>query len=222
MSQDNTVIRSSKTSVLSMNKVLRNTYALLSATLLFSAATAALSISHNMPPLNPFITLLGYFGLLFLANALRNSSMGILAVFALTGFMGYTLGPILNLYLHQVNGQQLVFQALAGTGTIFIVLSAYALISKKDFSYMTGFLLVGMMVAFLGSLAALFLHIPALTLAVSAAFVLLSSGIILLQTSQIIQGGETNYIMATITLYVSIYNLFISLLQLLSFFNNRE
>jgi len=222
--QDNTVIRSTdSTSVLATNKVLRNTYALLSMTLLFSGAMSAVAIATNASIVNPWLTLLGYFGLLFLTGALRNSAWGILSVFALTGFMGYTLGPIVHLYLHQfVNGPQLVFMALTGTGIIFVALSAYALISKKDFSFLSGFIMAGLIVAFLASLAAMFFHVTVLMLAVSAAFILLSSGVILIQTSQIIQGGETNYIMATITLYVSLYNIFISLLQLLGAFSNRD
>lgn len=222
--QDNIVVRSdNQSSVLATNKVLRNTYALLAFTLLFSALAAGYAMVTNSPPLNPFIILAGYFGLLILTNVLRNSAWGILSVFALTGFMGYTLGPILNVYMHNIaNGPELVFNALAGTGIIFVALSAYAYVSKKDFSFMAGFIFTGLIVAFLASIAGIFMHIPALSLAVSAAFVLLSSGVILIQTGQIINGGEKNYIQATITLYVSLYNIFISLLQLLSAFNNRN
>ncbi|MES2142066.1 MAG: Bax inhibitor-1/YccA family protein [Pseudomonadota bacterium] len=211
-------------SVLATNAVLRNTYILLGLTMLFSAITAGMAMLSNAPPLNSFITLIGYFGLLFLTNSLRNSGWGLLSVFALTGFMGYTLGPILNHYIHGfTNGQALVMMSLGATGLIFFALSAYALTTRKDFSFMSGFLMVGMIVAFLASIATLFFHIPALMLTVSAVFVLLSSGIILLQTSQIIHGGETNYIMATVTLYVSLYNIFLSLLNLLGAFSgNRE
>ncbi len=210
-------------SALVTNKVLRNTYLLLGMTLLFSAATAGYAMLTNAAPLNPWLTLLGYFGLLFLTNAVQNSPWGIAAVFALTGFMGYTLGPILNFYLHNFqNGSEIITMSLGATGLIFFALSAYALTTRKDFSFMAGFLMVGMIVAFLGSLAALFFHIPVLMLAVSAAFVLLSSGLILFQTSQIILGGERNYIMATITIYVSLYNLFISLLNLFGALNDRR
>jgi len=211
-------------SVLATNTVLRNTYILLGLTMLFSALTAGMAMLSNSPPLNPLITLVGYFGLLFLTNSTRNSGWGLLSVFALTGFMGYTLGPILNHYIHGfTNGQALVMMSLGATGLIFFALSAYALITQKDFSFMSGFLMVGMIVAFLASIATLFFHIPALMLTVSAVFVLLSSGVILLQTSQIIHGGETNYIMATVTLYVSLYNIFLSLLNLLGAFSgNRE
>jgi modulator of FtsH protease len=211
-------------SVLATNAVLRNTYILLGLTMLFSALTAGIAMLSSAPPLNPFITLIGYLGLLFLTNSLRNSGWGLLSVFGLTGFMGYTLGPIINHYIHGFsNGQELVMMSLGATGLIFFALSAYALTTRKDFSFMSGFLMVGMIVAFLASIATLFLHIPALMLTVSAVFVLLSSGIILLQTSQIIHGGETNYIMATVTLYVSLYNIFLSLLNLLGAFSgNRE
>lgn len=224
MQRENLITTRQLESVLTTNTVLRNTYILLSLTLLFSALTAGIALVSNAPPLNPFITLIGYFGLLFLTSALRNSGWGIVSVFALTGLMGYTLGPILNHFIHGfTNGNELVMMSLGATGLIFFALSGYALMTRKDFSYMAAFLMVGMLVAFLASLGALFFHIPGLMLAVSAMFILLSSGVILLQTSQIIHGGETNYIMATVTLYVSLYNIFISLLQLLGAFSgNRE
>ncbi len=224
MNQDSIVVRSRGfSSALETNSILQKTYALLAATLLFSGLTAAYAMTTNALPLNPFIVLVGYFGLLILTNVLRNSAWGLVSIFALTGFMGYTLGPIINFYLHNiVNGHQVVFMALGGTGGIFAVLSAYALITKKDFSFMSGFIMTGLVVAFLGGIASIFMHMPALSLAVSAAFILLSSGIILLQTGAIINGGETSYISATITLYVSLYNIFLSLLQLLGAFSNRD
>ena len=209
-------------SVLATNKVIRNTYILLSATLLFSAVTAAYAVVSEARPLVWWVVMLGYFGLLFLTNALRNSGLGLLAVFALTGFMGYTLGPIVGFYLHLPNGGQLVMTALGGTGLIFLGLSAYALTSRKDFSFMGGFLMAGILVAFLAGLAAMFFQMPALSLGVSAMFMLLMAGLILYQTSEIIHGGETNYIMATVTLYISIYNLFLSLLQLLGAFSGDD
>lgn len=210
-------------SVLSTNKVLRNTYLLLSLTLLFSAATAGFALITNAPPLGILITLVGIYGLMFLTQALRNSVWGLVSVFAFTGFMGYTLGPILNLYIHTFsNGSELIMTAFGATGLIFFALSGYAMTSRKDFSYLGGFLFVGVMVAFLAMIANIFLAIPALYLAISAAFVLISSGLILFQTSMIINGGERNYIMATITLYVAIYNLFVSLLQLFAAFAGRE
>ena len=200
---------------LSTNKVLRNTYLLLSLTLLFSGVTAGIAMATNAPPLHWLLTLGGYFGLLFVVTRLRNSVWGLAAVFALTGFLGYTLGPILNFYLSMRGGSQVVMTALAGTGAIFLALSAYAVVSRKDFSFMGGFLMAGILVAFLASLGAVLFSIPMLSLAVSAMFILLMSGMILWQTSEIIHGGETNYIMATVTLYITIFNLFLSLLQIL-------
>jgi modulator of FtsH protease len=217
---EKTVVRSSE-SVLATNKVLRNTYTLLSLTLLFSALCAGIAVMLNMPPMGMLITIVGYFGLLFLTTRFRNSGLGLLFVFALTGFMGLTLGPIISIYLSIPNGDQIVMTAMGGTGVIFLGLSGYALTTRKDFSFIGGFLMVGILVAFLAGIAAMFLSMPGLSLAVSAMFVLLMSGLILYQTSQIIHGGETNYIMATVTLYVSIYNLFLSLLQLLGAFSNE-
>jgi modulator of FtsH protease len=191
-------------------------------TLVFSAMTAGLSIAMNLPHPGLIITLVGYFGLLFLTTKLRNSVWGIASVFALTGFMGLTLGPMINAYLGLPNGSEIVMQALGGTGVIFFALSAYAIKSEKDFSFMGGFLMVGILVAFLAGLGAFFFEMPGLSLAVSAMFVLLMSGLILFETSNIIHGGETNYIMATVTLYVSIYNLFTSLLHLLGAFSGDD
>ncbi|NBT29581.1 MAG: Bax inhibitor-1/YccA family protein [Gammaproteobacteria bacterium] len=205
------------------NKVLKNTYALLSATLLFSALTAGLSMMMGWPHPGLVVTLVGYFGLLFLAGKFRNSALGLVFVFGLTGFMGLTLGPIISFYVNAIpNGDQLVMTALGGTGLIFLGLSAYALKSQKDFSFLGGMLFAGILVAFLAGIGAAVFSIPALSLAVSAMFVILMSAMILYQTSAIIHGGETNYIMATITLYVSIYNLFLSLLQLLGAFSGDD
>jgi modulator of FtsH protease len=197
------------------NKVLRNTYMLLSMTLLFSALTAGIAMATNAAPLHWLLTLGGYFGLLFVVTRLRDSAWGLAAVFALTGFLGYTLGPILNFYLSLPNGSQVVMTALGGTGAIFLALSGYAVVSRKDFSFMGGFLMVGILVAFLGGLGAMLFNMPVLSLAVSGMFILLMSGMILWQTSEIIHGGETNYIMATVSLYITLFNLFISLLQIL-------
>ncbi len=210
----------SEPSVLSTNKVIRNTYMLLSLTLAFSALTAAVSMAMGAPRLGIVVTLVGYFGLLFATSKFRNSGLGVLFVFALTGFMGFTLGPIVSAYLSLPNGSSIVMQAMAGTAAIFLGLSAYALTTKKDFSFMGGFLMVGILVAFLAGLGAIFFEIPALSLTVSAAFVMLMSGLILFETSNIIHGGETNYVMATVSLFVSIFNLFTSLLHLLGFMNN--
>ena len=204
------------------NRVLRNTYALLALTLGFSAVTAGVSLTLNLPHPGLLLTLVGYFGLLYLTTRFRDSGLGLLMVFGLTGFMGYTLGPILNAYLGLPGGGQIVMTAFAGTGIIFLGLSGYALVSRKDFSFMGSFLMVGIIVAFLGGLGAVFFEIPALSLTVSAAFVLLMAGLILYETSNIIHGGETNYIMATVTLYVAIFNLFTSLLHLLGFMSGEE
>lgn len=209
-------------SVLASNKMIRNTYMLLSMTLLFSALTAGLSLALRLPHPGLIITLVGYFGLLFLTTKLRNSGWGIVSVFALTGFMGYTLGPIIGYYLRLPNGAQTVMMAMAGTAVIFLTLSGYALTTRKNFSFMSGFLMVGILVAFLAGLAAIFFELPALSLTVSAAFVLLMSGFILFETSNMIHGGETNYVMATVNLYVTIFNLFTSLLQLLGFANSSD
>lgn len=211
----------SQAQTLATNRLIRNTYTLLALTLAFSAVMAGVSMYLQLPFFGLF-TLVGYFGLLFLTSKFRNSAMGIVCIFALTGFMGITLGPILSAYLAMPNGGELVMQALGATAFIFFALSAYALVSRKDFSFMGGFLFVGLLVAFFAGLAAFFFNMPTLSLAVSAAFVLLSSGLILYQTSAIINGGETNYIMATVTLYVSLYNLFLSLLHLLRAFSGDD
>ena len=206
------------TSAVEMNQVLRNTYALLSMTLLFSAVMTGVSMALNWPHPGIMITLVGYFGLLFLTTKLRNSAWGILSVFALTGFMGVTLGPIINMYLYRFgNGSEIVMMALGGTGVIFLAMSGLALTSKRDFSFMGKFLMIGILVAFLAAIGNLFFQLPALGLAVSSMFVVLMAGLILYQTQQIIRGGETNYIMATVTLFVSLFNLFTSLLHILGF-----
>jgi modulator of FtsH protease len=210
-------------SLLATNKLLRNTYLLLAMTLLFSAATAGIAIATNMPFMGPLLTLGGYFGLLFLTTRLRNSAWGLLSIFALTGFMGLTLGPMINAYLKfYSNGGQLVMLALGGTGAIFLGLSGYALTTRKDFSFLGGYVFVGILVAFLAGIGALIFNLPALSLAVSGVFIMLMSAFILYQTSAMIHGGETNYIMATIALYVSIYNLFTSLLHLLGAFAGED
>lgn len=219
----NSVSQQKATTGVFANEVLRKTYLLLGATLLFSGLTAYWAMAAQVPPLNPIITLIVYFGLLFAVSALRQSYWGIIAVFALTGFLGYTLGPILDMYLQTyVNGSEIVMTSLGGTGIIFFGLSAYTLISRKDFSYLGGFLVVAIMGAFLLGLANVFLQIPLLSLGVSAIFLLLCSGLILFQTSQIIHGGETSYIMATVTLFVALFNMFLSLLNILGAFAGRD
>jgi len=202
-------------SVLATNKVLRNTYALLSMTLLFSAAMAGVSVAFNVPYFGPIVTLVGYFGLLFLTTKFRDSAAGFACELALTGFKGLTLGPLLSLYLQTADGANLVMTALGSTGLVFLGLSAYALKSQRDFSFMGGFLMVGMLGLLAVILLGLFIDLSAFQMAISAGVVLLMSALILYETSNIIHGGETNYIMATVSLFVSIYNLFTNLLFLL-------
>ena len=211
-----------QTAVLETNRVIRNTYMLLSLTLAFSAVTAGAAMALNLPHPGLIVTLVGYFGLLFLTAKFKNSALGLAFVFALTGFMGYTLGPIISNYLSLPNGGQIVMTAMGATAAVFLGLSGYALSSRKNFSFMGGFLMVGILVAFLAGLGAIFFEMPALSLAVSAMFVLLMAGLILYETSNIIHGGETNYIMATVTLFVAIFNLFTSLLHPLGFANSNE
>ena len=203
-------------SVLSTNKVLKNTYLLLGMTLLFSAVTAGISMAIGLPHGAALILTLVGFGLLFVVNRMADTSKGLLAIFAFTGVMGASLGPMLNYYLSMPGGPALVMQALGGTGLVFFALSAYALTTRKDFSYMGGFLMVGLLVAIVAMIANIFLNIPALSLTISAAIVMIMSGLILFDTSRIINGGETNYIRATVALYLDIYNLFIHLLHLLT------
>lgn len=203
-------------------RVLRNTYALLSLTLLFSAGIAAASASLALPSPGLLLTLVGYFGLLFAVSKLQRSVWSLPAVFALTGFMGYTLGPVLARTLTLPGGSQSITMALAATGATFLALSAYALKSGRDFSFMGGFLFAGMIIALLAGLGAIFFAIPALGLAVSAMVALLSVGLILFETSRIVNGGETNYVMATVGLYVSLFNLFTSLLSLFGYGSQDE
>jgi modulator of FtsH protease len=203
-------------SVLSTNKVLKNTYLLLGMTLLFSAVTAGISMAMGLPHGAALILTLVGFGLLFVVNRMADTSKGLIAIFAFTGVMGASLGPMLNYYMAMPGGPALVMQALGGTGLVFFGLSAYALTTRKDFSYMGGFLMVGLLVAVVAMIANIFLNIPALSLTISAAVVMIMSGLILFDTSRIINGGETNYIRATVSLYLDIYNLFIHLLHLLT------
>ena len=197
-----------------VSSVLRNTYGLLAMTLLFSGVVAYFAQQMAVPYPNVFVVLIGFYGLFFLTAKLRNSGWGLLSTFALTGFMGYTLGPILNMYLSLPNGSDVVAAALAMTALVFFGLSAYVLVTRKDMSFLSGLLMAGFWVLMGAVLANLFFQISGLQLAISAGFVLFSSAAILFQTSAIIQGGERNYIMATISLYVAIYNLFVSLLQI--------
>jgi modulator of FtsH protease len=196
------------------SKVVRNTYALLAMTLLFSAAVATVSMVLQAPHPGMILTLVGYFGLLYAVHKLQNSAWALAAVFALTGFMGYTLGPILSRYSGLPNGGEIIGMALATTGVTFLVLSAYVLTTRKDFSFMGGFLFAGMVIALLAGIGAVVFEVPALGMAVSALVALLSAGLILFETSRIVNGGETNYVLATVGLFVSLFNLFTSLLSL--------
>ncbi len=203
-------------SELTTNRVLRNTYLLLSATLMFSAAMAGLAMAMGMPYLGPVVTLVGYFGLLFLTYRLKNSAAGIGAVFALTGFMGLTLGPMLSAYLQTVpNGGELVMTSLGITGLLFTGLSAYVIKSRRDMSFMSSFLTVGLFGLLGVIVVGLFVDLSAFQMVISSAVVLLMTGCILFETSAIIHGGQTNYILATVSLYVSLFNIFVNLLAIL-------
>jgi modulator of FtsH protease len=203
-------------SELATNKVLRNTYMLLSATLIFSAVMAAISVAIDMPYPGLLISLGGMLGLLYLTHKFKNSAMGLVFVFAFTGFMGLMLGPMLSIYLETVpNGGQLVLTAVGTTGFIFLALSAYVLTTRKDMSFMGGFLTVGLIGLVGVMILGFFVNLSALQMVISAGAVLLMSGFILFDTSRIIHGGETNYITATISLYLNIYIMFQHLLMLL-------
>ena len=219
--QQPSAIISSKGS-LTFNKVLRKTYSLLAITLLFSAVMAIYAMRSNAM-VSPILLLVGMFGLYFLTMATRNSKWGLLSILLFTGFMGYTLGPVLNLYIkNYANGMELISMALGSTGVIFVVLSGYVLITKKNFNYLGGIISVALIAVILGSFAAMFFHMPIFQLILSGAIAVIMSAFILYQTSLIINGGETNYIMATITLYLSIFNLFITLLQIFGAFGGSR
>lgn len=220
MANEFTLSRSSE-SILATNKLIRNTYTLLSMTLLFSALTAAVGVFVQIGPMASLVMLiLGFVLMVFVLPRFANSAAGLGIVFAGTGALGMSLGPMLSYYLSLPNGTQLIFMALSGTGVIFLGLSGYALTTRKDFSFMGGFLAVGMLVVLLAIVANIFLAIPALSLALSAVIIMLMSGFILYDTSRMIHGGETNYILATVGLYISIFNIFIHLLALLGIMND--
>ncbi|ATA23569.1 BAX inhibitor protein [Brenneria goodwinii] len=217
---DRIIVSSTReSSLLSTHKVLRNTYFLLSLTLGFSAVTATASMALNLPAPGLLLMLVGFYGLMFLTHKLANSPAGILAAFALTGFMGYTLGPLLSMLISAGSGD-IIMLALGGTALVFFCCSAYVLTTRKDMSFLSGMLMAGFVVLVVAVIANLFLQIPALHLAISALFILFSAGAILWETSNIIHGGETNYIRATVSLYVSIYNVFVSLLSILGIMRN--
>ena len=203
-------------------KVLRNTYLLLSMTLLFSAVTASVAMLLGLGRGAALMLTLVSFGLLFWVRRTEDSAQGIIAVFAFTGCMGAALGPMLSFYLAMQQGPTIVMQALAGTALVFLTLSGYAMASRKEFSFLGGFLMTGLVIVLVASLANIFLQIPVLSLAIPAAVVLVMSGLILFDTSRIVLGGETNYLRATVSLYLNVYNLFTSLLQLLGIFNSDD
>lgn len=216
------VVRSPSTTTATANRVLRNSYALLSMTLLFSASVAAASVALKLPAPGILLTLVGYFGLLYAVYKMKNSIWALPAVFALTGFMGYTLGPLLSKSLAMPGGAQVVIMSLTATGATFLALSAWVLKTRRDFSFLGGFLFAGIIIAVVAGLAVAFLQLPALGLAVAAMVALLSAGLILFETSRIVHGGETNYVLATVGLYVSLFNLFTSLLSLFGFGGTDE
>lgn len=223
MSRFENVIARPQGSVISANKVLKNTYMLLSATLGFSALTALASMALQMPPMTYLIAFIGAMVLgIFVLPRTANSASGLGVIFLITGLLGFGLGPLLNMYLSLPKGPEIIATAMGGTGVIFLALSGYALTTKRDFSFMGGFLFAGMMVILIAALANIFLALPALSLAVSAGIILVMSGFILFDTSRIINGGETNYIMATFGLYLTIFNIFINLLSILGIMGGDE
>ncbi|MCH9644135.1 MAG: Bax inhibitor-1/YccA family protein [Gammaproteobacteria bacterium] len=211
------------TQSIEVNRVLKNTYVLLSLTLLFSAAMAWVAMSTNAQPMGFFVSLVGMFGLLFLTMWLKNSPWGLLSTFAFTGFMGYMLGPMLNFYIKAFsNGSQIVLTSLGCTGLIFLTLSAYTILSKKNFNYLGGFISIAMMVLFVGIIGSFLFNMPILQLVISGGIAVISAAYIMYTTSAIINGGERNYIMATVSLYISIFNLFVSLLRILAAFSGNR
>ncbi len=223
MNQNYSTVAKRSTSALATNKVLRNTYMLLSMTLLFSGLTAALSMFLNMPPMTYLVSVIGGMVIaMFVLPRFANSPAGIGIVFLITGMLGFGLGPMLSMYAALPNGGSIITLSLGGTGVIFLGLSAYALATQKDFSFLGGFLIVGFLVVLIAAVANMILAIPAMSLAISAVVIMIMSGFILYDTSRIIHGGETNYVLATIGLYMTIFNIFISLLQILGIMGNDD
>ena len=219
--QQRTIQTQSQASVLATNKVLKNTYMLLAMTLAFSALVAGAVVTLNLPSPGFIITLVGVYGLMYLTEKNRNNSMGILFVFLFTGFLGYTVGPLINRYIGAGMGD-IVVMAFAGTAFTFFALSAYVLTTKKDMSFLNGMMMAGFVVLIVAMIGNFFLQIPALSLAISAMFILFSSAAILMQTSSIIHGGETSYNSATVTIFLSLYNIFVSLLQILGIMSSDD
>ena len=211
-----------KSSSIEINKVLKNTYMLLSMTLAFSAVTAGVSMAVGLSHMAALVMMIGAFILMFVVNKKADKASGVYWIFAFTGLMGAALGPMLNVYAAMPNGASMIMQALGGTALIFFALSGYALTTKKDFSFMGGFLMVGLIVVLIASIANIFFAIPAVQLAISSAVIMIMSGLILFDTSRIIHGGETNYIRATVSLYLNIYNIFVHLLSILGIFGSDD
>lgn len=223
MNQNLSTVSQRLPSAIATNKVLRNTYMLLSLTLLFSGFTAAISMMMNMPPMTYLISVIGAMVIaMFVLPRFANSPAGIGIVFLITGLLGFGLGPILTMYASLPNGGNIITLSFVGTGAIFMGLSAYVLTTRKDFSFLGGFLMVGFLLVLLAALANIFLQIPAMSLMISAVVIMIMSGFILHDTSRIIHGGETNYVLATIGLYMTIFNIFISLLQILGIMGNDD
>ncbi|MBT4836200.1 MAG: Bax inhibitor-1/YccA family protein [Methylococcales bacterium] len=221
MNQETQTLQRTEESILQTNKLIKNTYILLSMTLTFSAVMALISVQSHAAPIHWLLQIGGMIGLLVLVNVLKNSIWGIAAVFAFTGFLGWTLGPMLNFALQMSNGGDLIMFAMGTTGIIFFALSGYALTTRKDFSFMSGFLMVGMILVIVAMIANIFLEIPALHLAISSVMVLLMSGYILYDTSQMVHDdGTGNYILMTVNMYLNIYLLFVHLLNLFMAFGD--
>ena len=209
-------------SLIAEHEVLRNTYCLLGLSLIFCSIGAVLSMMMHAQP-NFLITIIGTYGLLFAIRANADNVAGIALTFAFTTFMGYMLGPLLNMVVYgYANGSAILLNTTVCTGTIFLALSAYVLTTRQDFSYLGGLLFAFLFTGLIMSLANLFLGLPLLHLMTSSLFILVFSGLIMYHTSEIIHGGERNYILATVSLFLSIYNLFIYLLQLFMMLNGRR
>ena len=223
MNQHPAAIARSPEAILATNKLIRNTYTMLAMTLLFSALMAGASVVMQVPPMTSLFTLGGAFLLIWMIlPRTANSAAGLGVVFAITGLLGFGLGPTLSYYLSLPNGSEIVGTAFAGTGVIFLGLSGYALTSRKDFSFMGGFLVAGLLVVLIAMLANIFLDMPALSLALSAVVIMLMSGFILYDTSRMVNGGESNYLMMTVSLYLNIFNIFVHLLHLLGAFSGDD
>ena len=211
-------VQSANAATLATNKLIKNTYILLSVTLLFSAIMAAVSVAVQLPPMMSLVCMIGGMVLaMFVLPRTANSSTGLLIVFAITGLLGFSLGPMLSAYLSMPNGSELIATAFGGTGVIFLGLSGYALTTRKNFNFMGGFLVAGILMVLVVMVANIFLQIAALSLALSAVVIMLMAGFILFDTSRMVRGEADNYIMMTVSLYINMFNIFVHLLHLLGF-----